>query len=125
MKKKSNKRKKLIALTIMTFALACGLVLGGLASWSAGFDGFFALIVAGIISEVISVITFRKIKFYCSQCGEKLVSTGRYRETGNFETHDDDTTSTLYEHIEYAYECPECHNKRIISKREKIASHRY
>lgn len=125
MEKNSNKRKKKIILTIVTFLLGAGLVLGGLALWSGGFIAGSALIIVGLISVVISFITFRKSKYYCTNCGAELVSTGRYHETGDFETSHTDTSSTLYEHIEYEYECPHCHHKTVISKKEKIASHRY
>lgn len=81
MEKNSNKRKKKIILTIVTFLLGAGLVLGGLALWSGGFNAGSALIIVGFISVVISFITFRKIKYYCTNCGAELVSTGRYHET--------------------------------------------
>lgn len=126
MNKKSPIRTVFFVISAILFFAAVGSIIGG---WQGLIntknENFIALIVAGIIFEVISVILFKKIKFYCEICGTELRQTGRYRETGDFESTHSDSGSTLFEHIEYEYECPHCHHKRIISKKEKIASHKY
>ena len=126
MNKKSPIRTVLFVISAILFFAAVGSIIGG---WQGLIntknENFIALIVAGIIFEVISVILFKKIKYYCEVCGTELRKTGRYHETGNFESSHSDSGSTLFEHIEYEYECPHCHHKTVISKKEKISSYKY
>lgn len=126
MNKKSPIRTVLFVISAILFFAAVGSIIGG---WQGliktNNENFIALIVAGIVFEVISVILFKKIKYYCEACGTKLRKTGRYRDTGNFESTHSDNGSTLFEHIEYEYECPHCKRKTVISEKVKIASHRY
>lgn len=126
MNKKSPIRTVLFVISAILFFAAVGSIIGG---WQGLIktrnENFIALIVAGIVFEIISVILFKKIKYYCEVCGTELRKTGRYHETGNFESSHSDSGSTLFVHIEYEYECPHCHHKTVISKKEKISSYKY
>ena len=76
MNKKSPIRTVLFVISAILFFAAVGSIIGG---WQGLIktrnENFIALIVAGIVFEIISVILFKKIKYYCEVYQTRIIRT--------------------------------------------------
>lgn len=123
-KKKMNLHTKLVLVEAALVLIGLGIFFILLAATDGAGGAIFGGIIAAVIFIGIAVFIARKNRFVCPKCGEILSKTGRYRETGDFSSHESGYTTTVTERVEYEYKCSRCGYTKIISKREKIGSYR-
>jgi len=100
-------------------ALALALII----SSSTGGDVTGAFITGGIIFVAcifVSLLVFKKRKYYCPMCGSRYMETGNYRGTGDMEVSSGQYSTSVYEWLHVEYECPVCKTSKIIVERHKI-----
>lgn len=126
-KKEFHTYKKLSLLAIMLIlggilALALALII----SSSIGTDVTSAFITGGIIFVAcifVSLLVFKKRKYFCPRCGSRYMETGNYRGTGDMEVSSGQYSTSVYEWLHVEYECPVCKTSKIIVERHKIGKY--
>ena len=125
---KSHKRLVTKLIAVVLILAGAGMIIGMLAA-AFNSEDFVMLIAIGLVIGIPLVLsgikTYKSAQKICPKCGRRMNNKGLYRESGEYEVSSSDTGATIRTTNQYLYECPHCHTRELISKKDKVASYKY